>query len=481
MAQAKNPLKDKMNDDELDLSICNYVDKDVPVKDIALLKRATKLDLSNNKLTGLPKSFATLTHLVKLDLSCNLIVELPANFGELDRLKHLDLYNNKLTHLPLSFHRLTSLRWLDLKNNQLSSQLAAAAGECLNPKECEQCARRVVQFMGRVKEHYDQERIRRQQHEQELMQAKLAAEEAEKERLRLEKKAKKEKKKEELRQRKIENLHHHHPDDAELKTSRVEDKSVRYSKAEKGGGLSFVSKLNVALLVTALALVGGAVYLQQRGSSAPSGGLPASLAAAGSLARQQAGRALDMSLRAFQRVSELGTGTGDLLVERAMVVWRWAGELAAQCDLYLTDALGETWLATKTAAGDAGSALARLSRRAGEQTLALLSYAIRRGWESAGPLWESACGQATRLRHNAGPLLLEWTETIRRALVNTWTAVQRDAPDYAAAAWAVTCRLGLGAWKLCCDGWELVSTQVPVYASLAAESVTKLVAAVTGG
>ena len=71
----------------------------------------------------------------------------------------------QLTHLPLSFHRLTSLRWLDLKNNQLSSQLAAAAGECLNPKECEQCARRVVQFMGRVKEHYDQERIRRQQHE----------------------------------------------------------------------------------------------------------------------------------------------------------------------------------------------------------------------------------------------------------------------------------------------------------------------------
>ena len=34
MAQIKNPLKDKMNDDELDLSICNYVDKDVPVKDI---------------------------------------------------------------------------------------------------------------------------------------------------------------------------------------------------------------------------------------------------------------------------------------------------------------------------------------------------------------------------------------------------------------------------------------------------------------
>ena len=37
----------------------------------------------------------------------------------------------QLSHLPLSFHQLGSLRWLDLKNNQLSSQLAAAAGECL--------------------------------------------------------------------------------------------------------------------------------------------------------------------------------------------------------------------------------------------------------------------------------------------------------------------------------------------------------------
>ncbi|KAF0309702.1 Leucine-rich repeat-containing protein 59 [Amphibalanus amphitrite] len=385
MAETKNPLKDKLNDDELDLSICNYADKDVPVKDIALLKRANKLDLSNNKLIGLPKTFATLTHLVKLDLSCNLIVELPTNFGELERLKHLDLYNNK--------------------NNPLSSQLAAAAGECLNPKECEQCARRVVQFMGRVKEHYDQERIRRQQH-------------------------------------------------------------------EKGsGGLSFVGKLNLVLLLTAVALVGGALYLQQRGGRAPSAGLPADLA----------GRAVDFSVRAFERVSELGTNTGDLLVKQTLAVWRWGGELATQIDLYLTHAFGESWHSTKAAAGNAGTALSRVSRRAGEQSLALLSYAVRRAWESAGPLWEAACDQAARLRQDAGPLLIQWTEAGWRALVDFWAAVQREAPGYAAAAWEVACRVAQGVWMMCSDGWEVVSTQVPVYASLAAERLTKLVASVTGG
>ncbi|XP_043191796.1 uncharacterized protein LOC122365001 [Amphibalanus amphitrite] len=325
--------------------------------------------------------------------------------------------------------------------------------------------------MGRVKEHYDQERIRRQQHEKELMQAKLAAEEAEKERLRLEKKAKKEKKKQELREMKIENLHHHHPDHAELKASLVEEKSVKSSKAESGGGLSFVGKLNLVLLLTAVALVGGALYLQQRGGRAPSAGLPADLA----------GRAMDFSVRAFERVSELGTSTGDLLVKQTLAVWRWGGELAAQIDLYLTQALGESWHSTKAAAGEAGSALSRVSRRAGEQSLALLSYAVRRAWESAGPLWEAACDQAARLRQDAGPLLIQWTEAGWRALVDFWAAVQREAPGYAAAAWEVACRVAQGVWMMCSDGWELVSTQVPVYASLAAERLTKLVASVTGG
>ena len=66
------------------------------------------------------------------------------------------------------------------------------------------------------------------------MQAKLVAEEAERERLRLEKKAKKEKKKQELRERKIENLHTHHPDGADLKTSPVKEKMAKSPKTESG-------------------------------------------------------------------------------------------------------------------------------------------------------------------------------------------------------------------------------------------------------
>ena len=45
MAQTKNPLKDKMNDDELDLSICNYADKDVPVKDIVSIAQHCNIKL----------------------------------------------------------------------------------------------------------------------------------------------------------------------------------------------------------------------------------------------------------------------------------------------------------------------------------------------------------------------------------------------------------------------------------------------------
>ena len=227
-----------------------------------------------------------------------------------------------------------------------------------------------------------------------------------------------------------------------------------------------MGKLNVLLLVTALALVGTAVYLHQSSGGAPKAGLRANVAAVG-------GRALDVSLKTFQRVSELGTSAGDLLVDRVLAAWQWAGELAGRLDLFLAGALGEPWHSTKTAAGDAGRALSRFSRRAGEQTLALLSYAVRRGWETAGQLWEAGW-------ETAGPLALEWTEAGRRAAADGWAAVQREAPGYAAAAWETTCRLGQQVWKLCCDGWELASTKVPVYAALAAERITQLVASVTG-
>jgi hypothetical protein len=88
-------------------------------------------------------NFCSLTHLVKIDLSKNRLVELPHDFGRLDSLQHLDLLGNELTTLPESFSRLSKLKWLDLKDNPLEPGLKKNAGDCLDERQCRQCAQRV--------------------------------------------------------------------------------------------------------------------------------------------------------------------------------------------------------------------------------------------------------------------------------------------------------------------------------------------------
>lgn len=143
---------------------------EVPVKDIAAIKKATVLDLSNNQLTSLPASFCSLTHLVELDLSKNMLRELPESFGSLTNLKRLDLYGNQLTHLPLSFCNLKSLRWLDLKNNPLVPMLAEIAGPCGDLQQCQQCARKVVATLTQTAIKVEEDRKR-------LLQEKLKEQE----------------------------------------------------------------------------------------------------------------------------------------------------------------------------------------------------------------------------------------------------------------------------------------------------------------
>ncbi|XP_017558170.1 leucine-rich repeat-containing protein 59 [Pygocentrus nattereri] len=159
-------LREKVEGNELDLSLSNLTE--VPVKELAALPKATVLDLSCNNLTTLPPEFCTLTHLVKVDLSKNQLISLPEEMGRLSSLQHLDLYNNRLTMLPLSFSQLRSLRWLDLKDNPLEQSLAKAAGDCLDEKQCKQCAARVLQHVKVLQEEADKERERRLLREKEL-------------------------------------------------------------------------------------------------------------------------------------------------------------------------------------------------------------------------------------------------------------------------------------------------------------------------
>ena len=88
-------------------------------------------------------NFGLLRHLVGLDLSNNQLKTLPDSFGQLVLLQKLDLYSNQLTSLPLTFWQLKKLTWLDLKGNPLEAKLAEAAGTCVSPKDCQECASRV--------------------------------------------------------------------------------------------------------------------------------------------------------------------------------------------------------------------------------------------------------------------------------------------------------------------------------------------------
>ncbi|KAJ8363659.1 hypothetical protein SKAU_G00124900 [Synaphobranchus kaupii] len=152
-------LRDKISDNEMDLSLCNLTE--VPVKELAAFPKATVLDLSCNNLVTLPPDFGSLSHLVKLDLSKNQLVSLPVELGRLVSLQHLDLYNNKLNSLPTSISQLRNLKWLDLKDNPLEPTLAKVAGDCLDEKQCKQCAFRVLQHMKVLQVEVDKERERR--------------------------------------------------------------------------------------------------------------------------------------------------------------------------------------------------------------------------------------------------------------------------------------------------------------------------------
>lgn len=97
----------------------------------ALTSRATKLDLSDMKLTELPESIGQLTQLTELNLSSNQLTALPDSLGQLTQLTYLNLAFNKLTSLPESLGKLSALDVFDLASNQLSN-LPESIGNLIN-------------------------------------------------------------------------------------------------------------------------------------------------------------------------------------------------------------------------------------------------------------------------------------------------------------------------------------------------------------
>lgn len=103
----------------LTLTDCNLTT--VPKQLETFAKTLTNLDLSDNKIGQLPRTFCCkMNNLRVLNLSNNLIETLPIEIKFFCRLVDLNVSNNRLRMLPSTFSDLRSLRCLNVANNNLS-------------------------------------------------------------------------------------------------------------------------------------------------------------------------------------------------------------------------------------------------------------------------------------------------------------------------------------------------------------------------
>lgn len=100
------------------------------------------LNVSNNKLKGIPSEIACFENLVNLDLSHNEIQRLPFAIQQMKQLRHLNLSNNQLKSLPCTIKNL-HLDAIDLSQNQFSSSSEVFSNEAMK--------RRLEQRQGGIK------------------------------------------------------------------------------------------------------------------------------------------------------------------------------------------------------------------------------------------------------------------------------------------------------------------------------------------
>ncbi|XP_041974169.1 leucine-rich repeat-containing protein 57-like [Aricia agestis] len=89
--------------------------------DISKFKFIKQLNLSSNSIQNVPTALANLKKLELLNLSCNNIASLPDSFENLSNLKQLYLNNNKFKLFPKQILELKNLEVIDLSNNKLVS------------------------------------------------------------------------------------------------------------------------------------------------------------------------------------------------------------------------------------------------------------------------------------------------------------------------------------------------------------------------
>lgn len=77
------------------------------------------LDLSNNRITGLPSNIANFRSLKTLNLAGNRLTSLPPGLGQLQKLETLILSGNLLRSIPDSLANLKNLKEIDLSGNKI--------------------------------------------------------------------------------------------------------------------------------------------------------------------------------------------------------------------------------------------------------------------------------------------------------------------------------------------------------------------------
>ncbi|KAL6256457.1 hypothetical protein P5V15_012570 [Pogonomyrmex californicus] len=93
-----------------------YLHKWLYLRQAALRKNLSFLDISNNSLIKLPEYIIKLDALVELNISHNDIRILPHNIGKMKNLKILNLSHNSLTYLPIEILNLF-LETIDVSMN----------------------------------------------------------------------------------------------------------------------------------------------------------------------------------------------------------------------------------------------------------------------------------------------------------------------------------------------------------------------------
>ncbi|KAK8736201.1 hypothetical protein OTU49_004866 [Cherax quadricarinatus] len=338
----KNTLRDKLDGNELDLSMMSLTE--VPVKEIAALPRATKIDLSNNQLASLPPCFAqSLGNITHLELGSNKLQEIPANFFKLQNLKHLDLYNNQLTDLPLSFCQLRSLKWLDLKGNPLNPSLRKIAGDCLNQKECEAAARNIIAHLKKLQTQMETEKQEKLKKEKEKAEALARVEEEKLAKKRAEKKAAREKRKAEQRaQQESQKMAVNGSAGTEKQYNAVPKPAppALKHKKTKSGRWSFLAWMNMLLFLCLLGLTGLGLYVYTDGNLTPDG-----IAAALPHIIENANILASLTIEAFY--PENLARTGQAVLESVSDAWAILGELTRDISIHtqpVIKSVKEGWL-----------------------------------------------------------------------------------------------------------------------------------------